>query len=109
MGLLAHVFEPLWHQVGGWKVCTAWFGSNGRQGALRSGSFGLRVRKLWIEHPSSRLGLEDHGVERTAMEGVDGFLENDTLVVAFALSFRLYAVVARWLALVALDPPLSTC
>jgi len=42
------------------------------------------------------------------MKCANGFLEDDSLIVAFAVSLGLDAVVTRWLAFITLDPALTT-
>jgi hypothetical protein len=44
--------------------------------------------------------------EESLMEGVHGVLENNSLVVSFAVSFRLDAVVTRWPPFITFDSSL---
>lgn len=56
-------------------------------------------RRLWR--------IDGIGIKAGVMKGAHGFLKDHSLVVTFTLPLGLDAVVAGWLALIALDPSLS--
>ncbi len=85
-----------------------WFWRNHRQGDL--GRFTLGGRRRRGQHIYHALTFRRgyvHSGESAVMIGVDGLLEEDALVVALAGPLGLDTVVARRLALIALDATLS--